>query len=54
MMLLDIENNIIIVADLQSGDTLKSLPLLWPVKKIKMNNNIIIVQSSSKLYLISI
>ena len=52
--LLDIENNIIIVADIQSGDTIKSLPLLWPVKKIKMNNNIIIVQSSSKLYLILI
>ena len=52
--LLDIENNIIIVVDIQSGNTIKSLPLLWPVKKIKMNNNIIIVQSSSKLYLISI
>ena len=52
--LLDMKNDLVVVADIQSGAIAKSIPVLWPGKKVEMINNYIIVQSASKLYLISI
>jgi len=52
--ILDTDNNNIIVANSKSGWFIKSEALLWPVKNLEMINNYFIVQSASKLYLISI
>ena len=52
--ILDTDNNNIIVANSKSGQFIKSEALLWPVKNLEMINKFFIVQSASKLYLISI
>ena len=50
---LDTDNNNIIVANSKSGWFIKSEALLWPVINLEMINKFFIVQSVSKLYLIS-
>ena len=51
--LLDKDNNYIIKMSAQSGKNIKKTPLLWPGKKVEISSNYFIVQSASKLYLIS-
>ena len=51
--LLDKDNNYVIEVSAQSGKNTKKTPLLWPGKNIEISSNYFIVQSASKLYLIS-
>jgi len=52
--LLNMNNNHILVVDTKFGNIIKSVPLLWEVEKIEVNNNYIIVQSAKKLYVVPI
>ena len=54
LYLLDSMNNKIIPVNSASGSIAKSIPLLWEAKKIELKNNLIIVQSERKLYVITL
>jgi len=51
---LDTDNNKIIITNFISGEFIKSETLLWPVINLEVINNYVVVQSTRKLYLISI
>jgi hypothetical protein len=54
LILLDKYNNIIVELDSQSGKEKNTFPLLWDSRQSVINNNHVILQSDSKLYVITI